>query len=54
VFPPITGRLHCGTTYTDQAGQTWVNTTYFRCFDCSGMLLPLCSVSFFESVFVMA
>jgi hypothetical protein len=30
------------------------NTTYFRCFDCSGVLLPLCSVSFFESVFVMA
>jgi hypothetical protein len=30
------------------------NTAYFRCFDCSGVLLPLCSVSFFESVFVMA
>jgi hypothetical protein len=31
-----------------------VNTPYFRRFDCSGVLLPLCSVSFFESVFVMA
>ena len=33
---------------------TAVNTAYFRCFDCFGVLLPLCSVSFFESVFVMA
>ena len=29
------------------------NTTYFRCFDCSGVLLPLCSLSFSESVFVI-
>jgi len=32
----------------------WVNTAYFRRFDFSGVLLPLCSVSFFESVFLMA
>jgi hypothetical protein len=31
--------------------RAWLNTAYFRRFDFSGVLLPLCSVSFFESVF---